>query len=76
MRIFLFVLIEGAGFLIDKCQSMKFLSDRKCFGKNYRDTGYLKKNSIEWGIYKKMIAEYLIGTIGIQTTGINEIQDS
>ena len=34
------------------CQSMKFLSDRECFGKNYRDTGYLKKNSIEWGIYK------------------------
>ena len=59
------------------CQSMKFLSDRECFGKNYRDTGYLKKNSMEWEIYKiDMIVEYLIGTIGIQTTGINEIQDS
>ena len=52
MKIFLFVLIEGAGFLIDMCQSMKFLSDRECFGKNYRDTGYLKKNSMEWEIYK------------------------
>ena len=52
MRIFLFVLIEGAGFLIDMCQSMMFLPDRECFGKNYRDTGYLKKNSMEWEIYK------------------------
>ena len=75
MKIFLFVLIEGAGFLIDMCQSMKFLSDRECFGKNYRDTGYLKKNSMEWEIYKTdaMIAKYLIGT---KTTGINGIQDS
>ena len=62
--------------MIDMRQSMKFQSDRECLGQNYKDTGYLKKHSMEWKMYKYMIAEYLIGTIGIQTAGINGIQDS
>ena len=50
-KIFLFAFIEGAGFVIDVCQSMKFQSDREYLGQNYKDTGYLKKNSMEWEIF-------------------------
>ena len=37
--------------MIDVCQSMKFQSDREYLGQNYKDTGYLKKNSMEWKIF-------------------------
>ena len=47
----LFAFIEGAGFVIDMRQSMKFQSDREYLGQNYKDTGYLKKNSMEWKIF-------------------------
>ena len=48
---FFFVFIEGVGFVIDMCQSMNFQSDREYLGQNYKDTGYLKKNSMEWKIF-------------------------
>ena len=38
--------------MIDMCQSMKFQSDREYLGQNYKDTGYLKKNSMEWKIFE------------------------